>query len=578
MNNKIVLKKLLKYIIPFKFYIAAALVCAIINIGMVLYAPILTGNGIDLIIGKGNVDFSEILNILIKLIAVIIIAALFQWLMFLCTNIITYKTIKSLRFSLFKKINNVPLKFIDQNSHGDIISRIINDIDFISDGLLQGFSQLFTGAVTIIGTIIFMISISPIIAVTVILLTPLSLFVAAFIAKNTHKMFTEQSKTQGELSGYINETITNLKTVKIFGYEKHAEETFFKINAKLYESGVKAQFYSSLTNPSTRFVNSIVYTAVGVFGAITAINGLMSIGQITSFLIYANQYTKPFNEVTAVITQLQTAMASAARVFSVLEQESESLDNPKILEKSDGSIHAEKVYFSYTPDIKLIENFNLAVKPGSRIAIVGPTGCGKTTVINLLMRFYDVDSGEIKVNDINIKDVTRMSLREKYGMVLQETWLFTGTIRENIAYGKPTAAMEEIIAAAKAAYAHSFIKRLPEGYETKISEDGGNLSQGQKQLLSIARIMLIKPPMLILDEATSSIDTMTEIRIQKAFKEMMKGRTSFIVAHRLSTVKDADIILVMNNGNVIEQGSHQELFENKNSFYYKLFYSQFALN
>ena len=578
MNNKSILKRLLNYILPYKFYIVGALIFAIIYISMVLYAPILIGRGIDLIIGQGDVSFPDIIKILIQLTVVIIIAALFQWFMALCTNIVTYRTIKSLRASLYEKINNVPLKYIDQNSHGDIISRIINDIDYISDGLLQGLSQLFTGAVTIVGTICFMLSINPIIAIAVVFLTPLSLFIASFIAKRTHKMFIEQSKTQGELSGYVEEMVSNLKTIKIFGYEKRAQAAFFKINTRLYESGVRAQFYSSLTNPSTRFVNSIISTAVGVLGALTAINGIMSVGQITGFLIYANQYSKPFNEVTSVITQLQTALASLARVFAVLDEESERNESPNILANSDGSVNIEKVYFSYNPDIKLIENLNLSVKPGSRIAIVGPTGCGKTTLINLLMRFYDVDCGEIKINDINIKDITRKSLRDKYGMVLQDTWLFSGTIRENIAYGKPEATIEEVTKAAKAAYAHSFIKRLSEGYETKISEDGSNLSQGQKQLLSIARIMLIDPPMLILDEATSSIDTMTEIRIQKAFSQMMKGRTSFIVAHRLSTVQDADIILVMKNGNIIEQGSHKELINKEDGFYNKLYNSQFSIN
>ncbi len=556
--------------------------------------------------------------------ATIILGALFQWLMSLCTNIVTQKTVKDLRTTAFNKINEVPLKYIDSNPHGDIINRVVNDIDLISDGLLQGFTQLFTGIVTIVGTLLFMLSINVSIALVVVLVTPLSLFVASFIAKKSHNSFKVQSATRGELSGYIEEMLGNQKVVKAFSYEDEAEEKFKEINARLYESGVKSQFYSSLTNPSTRFVNGIVYAAVGVIGALLAIKGKLTIGDISCFLSYANQYTKPFNEISGVVTELQTAFASAKRVFNLLDELPETpedkdaislvkadgyleinnvnfsySENKKLIEnlnlnnlldelpetpedkdaislvKADGYLEINNVNFSYSENKKLIENLNLKVKPGNRIAIVGPTGCGKTTIINLLMRFYDVTSGEIKVDNTNIIHLTREGLRRNFGMVLQDTWLYSGTVKENIAYGKTDATDEEIIEAAKAAHAHNFIMRLPNGYDTLINDDGSNISQGQKQLLCIARVMLTKPPMLILDEATSSIDTRTEIYIQKAFDKMMEGRTSFIVAHRLSTIKEADLILVMNAGKIIEQGKHEQLLA-ANGFYANLYNSQFV--
>ena len=489
---------------------------------------------------------------------------------------------RDLRIQTYEKINTLPLKYIDGHAHGDLISRIVNDVDQVSDGLLQGITQLFTGVVTIVGTLLFMLTISPVITVVVVLVTPLSLFVAAFIARLTHRQFVEQQATQGELSGFVEEMIGGQKTVKTFHYEGRAEERFKEINGRLYDCGVKAQFYSSLSNPSTRFVNNMVYTAVAAFGAICAITGWpapLTIGQISSFLTYANQYTKPFNEVTGVLTQIQTAFASAERLFAVLDEESERPDAPDaaVLEHCKGDVAVEHLYFSYDPARKLIEDMNIAAKSGSRIAIVGPTGCGKTTIINLLMRFYDADRGSISVDGHNIQSVTRNSLRKQYGMVLQESWLFSGTVRENIAYGREDASLEEVVAAAKKAHAHSFILRLPQGYDTVISEDGGNLSQGQRQLLCIARVMLVDPPMLILDEATSSIDTRTEWKIQTAFEEMMRGRTSFIVAHRLSTIKGADLILVMNQGRIVEQGTHESLLA-KGGFYANLYNSQFAVS
>lgn len=495
----------------------------------------------------------------------------------LYTNIVTQKTVKDLRIASFSKINEVPLRYIDSNPHGDIINRVVNDIDLISDGLLQGFTQLFTGIVTIVGTLLFMLSINVSIALVVVLVTPLSLFVASFIAKKSHNSFKVQSATRGELSGYIEEMLGNQKVVKAFSYEDEAEEKFKEINARLYESGVKSQFYSSLTNPSTRFVNGIVYAAVGIIGALLAIKGKLTIGDISCFLSYANQYTKPFNEISGVVTELQTAFASAKRVFNLLDELPETPEDKDAISlvKADGYLEINNVNFSYSENKKLIENLNLKVKPGNRIAIVGPTGCGKTTIINLLMRFYDVTSGEIKVDNTNITHLTREGLRRNFGMVLQDTWLYSGTVKENIAYGKADATDEEIIEAAKAAHAHNFIMRLPNGYDTLINDDGSNISQGQKQLLCIARVMLTKPPMLILDEATSSIDTRTEIYIQKAFDKMMEGRTSFIVAHRLSTIKEADRILVMNAGKIIEQGKHEQLLA-ANGFYANLYNSQFV--
>ena len=571
-------KRLLSYITVHNKLLIISLLTAIINVFFTLLNPILIGDAIDFIIGKDNVDFQGILKIIGVLILSIILASLSQWIMTRCTNVITYKTVQSLREDVFNKINKVPLKYIDSHSHGDIMSRIINDIDQISTGLIQGFSQLFTGIITILGTLGIMIAINFKIALVVVLMTPLSLFVGGFIAKHSKAMFTEQSKIRGEITGYIQEMVGNQKLVKAFSYEDNSQEKFEEINSRLYTSGVKSQFFSSLTNPCTRFVNGIVYATVGIISAISAINGNISIGKISSFLNYANQYTKPFNEISSVITELQSALASAERVFEVLDEEDEIKDkeNAIDLKECDGNIEIKDVSFSYNPDVKLIENFNLSVKKGEKIAIVGPTGCGKTTLINLLMRFYNINSGEIFISGYNINDITRKSSRAMFGMVLQETWLYSGTIKENIAYGKPDATDEEIIEAAKMAHAHEFITRLPNGYDTKISGDGNNISQGQKQLLCIARIMLTKPPMLILDEATSSIDTRTEIFIQNAFNKMMERRTSFIVAHRLSTIKEADLILVMNKGHIIEQGTHEELIE-KNGFYANLYNSQFSV-
>lgn len=575
--DKQVVKRLLKFTKPYIGYLIMALICALFSVTFTLLGPVLIGKGIDLIIGPNNVDFNGILKIIVILMATIILGALFQWLMSLCTNIVTQKTVKDLRIASFNKINEVPLRYIDSNPHGDIINRVVNDIDLISDGLLQGFTQLFTGIVTIVGTLLFMLSINLSIALVVVLVTPLSLFVASFIAKKSHNSFKVQSATRGELSGYIEEILGNQKVVKAFSYEDEAEEKFKEINARLYESGVKSQFYSSLTNPSTRFVNGIVYAAVGVIGALLAIKGKLTIGDISCFLSYANQYTKPFNEISGVVTELQTAFASAKRVFNLLDELPETPEDKDAisLAKADSDLEINNVNFSYSENKKLIENLNLKVKPGNRITIVGPTGCGKTTIINLLMRFYDVTSGEIKIDNTNITHLSRESLRRNFGMVLQDTWLYSGTVKENIAYGKADATDEEIIEAAKAAHAHNFIMRLPNGYDTLINDDGSNISQGQKQLLCIARVMLTKPPMLILDEATSSIDTRTEIYIQKAFDKMMEGRTSFIVAHRLSTIKEADLILVMNDGKIIEQGKHEQLLA-ANGFYANLYNSQFV--
>ena len=578
--NKSVLKRLLRYAKPHAGFLLLALVSAIINVSLTLYGPILVGRAIDYVIGPDQVDFAAMVPVLITLAVTIVVSAAFQWLMTYCTNRVSYKTVRDLRIQTYEKINTLPLKYIDGHAHGDLISRIVNDVDQVSDGLLQGITQLFTGVVTIVGTLLFMLTISPVITVVVVLVTPLSLFVAAFIARLTHRQFVEQQATQGELSGFVEEMIGGQKTVKTFHYEGRAEERFKEINGRLYDCGVKAQFYSSLSNPSTRFVNNMVYTAVAAFGAVCAITGWpapLTIGQISSFLTYANQYTKPFNEVTGVLTQ--TAFASAERLFAVLDEESERPDAPDaaVLEHCKGDVAVEHLYFSYDPARKLIEDMNIAAKSGSRIAIVGPTGCGKTTIINLLMRFYDADRGSISVDGHNIQSVTRNSLRKQYGMVLQESWLFSGTVRENIAYGREDASLEEVVAAAKKAHAHSFILRLPQGYDTVISEDGGNLSQGQRQLLCIARVMLVDPPMLILDEATSSIDTRTEWKIQTAFEEMMRGRTSFIVAHRLSTIKGADLILVMNQGHIVEQGTHESLLA-KGGFYANLYNSQFAVS
>lgn len=572
-----ILKRLFAYTRPYTHYLIFALICAFISVILSLITPVFIGKAVDYIIGPGKVSFQPIIKILCILALSITGSAIFQWMMTYCTNQITFRTVKDLRTRAYHKLNQVPLQYVDGNSHGNIINTIVNDIDVISDGLLQGFAQLFTGIVTIFGTIVIMLSINLGIGLAVIFLTPLSLFVAAVITKHTYNKFSEQSKIRGEMSGFIEEMVGNQKLVKTFSYEDRAINQFKEINNRLYDCGVLAQFYSSLTNPCTRFVNGIVYACVGILGAFAAINGRLSVGQLSSFLSYANQYTKPFNEISGVVTELQAALASSKRVFALIDEEIESEEEGlKDQETSAGRVELRKVDFSYQKNVPFIKNLNLDVEKGSRIAIVGPTGCGKTTIINLLMRFYDTDQGEIFVGGKNIKEMKRRVLRSMYGMVLQDTWLFHGTVRENIAYGKEDASENEIIAAAKAAHAHGFIKRLPKGYDTVISEDGGNISQGQKQLLSIARVMLTKPPMLILDEATSNIDTRTEIRIQKAFAILMEGRTSFIIAHRLSTIKEADQILVMKNGKIIEQGKHEELLR-QDGFYANLYNSQFAL-
>lgn len=575
--KKSVVRRVLKYIKPYKGLLALAILSAIISVSLTLYIPVLTGNAIDNIIDKGNVNFENVLQIIIYIAVGVAGVAIFQWTMTYFTNVISYKTVRDLRRDVFCKFNDVPLSYIDTHSHGDLISRVINDVDAVGDGLSQMFLQLFSGIVTILGTMVFMFIIDWRIALAVIILTPLSLFVAAFIGKMTHNRFARQQQLQGDISSYIEEYVGNQRIVKAFSYEDRAFENFEKYNQELYTVGFKAQFAGALANPSTRFVNATVYAAVGIFGAITAIAGTLSVGQLSCFLTYANQYTKPFNEVTGVLTQLQTAIAAAGRVFDVLDAEDEPEDKPDSIkvENCKGNVKIENVNFSYVKDKPLITNFSLDVKSGSHIAIVGPTGCGKTTFINLLMRFYDTDSGKISVDGVDIKDMERDELRKLYGMVLQDSWLFCGTIMENLKYGNPNATDEEVIEAAKAAYAHSFIRRMPDGYDTMISEGGGNLSQGQKQLLCIARAMLSNPTMLILDEATSSIDTLTEIRVQKAFAKIMQGRTSFVVAHRLSTIKESDVILVMRDGNIIEQGTHDELLA-RGGFYKNLYESQFA--
>ena len=570
-------KRILTFVKPYWLYLAGAVVSALLSVSMVLYAPILIGKGIDQIVAPGKVAFDQLLPILGELIAVALLGALFQWLMTLCTNMVTYKTVRDLRVCVFNKLEEIPLSNIDSRSHGDIISRIINDIDSISDGLLQGFSQLFTGIITIVITLGYMLAINFKVGLVVVVITPLSLFVASFIAKHSFSMFRRQSAIKGQLSGCIEELVGNQKVVKAFCYEERAQKEFDRINHELYDAGVKAQFYSSLTNPCTRFVNSVVYAAVALVGALSCIGGGFTVGALSSFLTYANQYTKPFNEISGVVTELQTALASAKRVFAVMDEPAETPDDPDAAHPShaEGRVEIDHVSFSYHKEHPLIQDFNLKVQPGQRIALVGPTGCGKTTMINLLMRFYDTDEGEIRVDGVPSQKIARDALRSLYGMVLQDTWMFKGSVRDNIAYGKPDATDEEVVAAAKAAFAHSFIMRLPQGYDTILSEDGGNISQGQKQLLCIARAMLTKPSILILDEATSSIDTRTEVKIQKAFAEMMKGHTSFVVAHRLSTIREADCILVMRDGKVIEQGTHTELLQ-KNGFYHELYYSQFV--
>lgn len=572
----VTLKKVFRYIKRYIPLLITALALSIVTVALTLYFPILTGRAIDLIIGKGQVDFDGIMQIVIKAVIAVAFAAIAQWLTNVCNNKMTYNVIRDIRTDAFENIEKIPLSYIDSHSHGDIVSRIISDVDTFADGLLLGLTQLFTGAATIVGTLIFMLTINVKIAVVVVVLTPLSLVAASFIAKRTYSMFQLQSRTRGEQTALIDEMIGNQKVLVAFNHEKKAIEQFDEINDRLSQYSLRATFFSSITNPTTRFVNAIVYASVGVFGAISAILGGITVGQLTCFLSYANQYTKPFNEISGVITELQNAIACASRIFELIEVEREIPDAEDAyeLDEADGKVDIEDVYFSYEPDQKLIEDFNLHVEQGQRVAIVGPTGCGKTTLINLLMRFYDVNSGKIKVSGHDIKEMTRHSLRKNYGMVLQETWLKNGTIRDNICMGRPEATDEEIIEAAKATHAHSFIKRLPKGYDTVITEDGGNLSQGQKQLLCITRVMLCLPPMLILDEATSSIDTRTEIKIQKAFLKMMQGRTSFIVAHRLSTIRDADVILVMKDGKIIEQGRHEELLK-ENGFYANLYNSQF---
>lgn len=581
MNKKSTIKRVLKYIKKYLLFVILSLLLAAAGVALTLYAPILSGKGIDLIVSKGNVDFDELFRTAIKFVSVIASTALAQWLMNVCNNKITYRVVNDIRTTAFKKMQNFDVAYADSHAHGDIVSRIVNDIDQFSDGLLMGFTQFFTGILTIIGTLGFMLSINVSVTIAVVCVTPLSLFIASFIAKKTYTMFKKQSVTRGELTSLVNEMVGSQKTVKIFGYEQKSYNRFEEINGRLAKYSLKATFFSSLTNPTTRFVNSMVYACVAIFGGIAVLKsgsvfGAVTVGQLACLLSYANQYTKPFNEISGVVTELQNALACAARVFELVDEKEQIPDESnKDLGTADGNVSLENVCFSYDKNKELIKNLNLHVKEGQRVAIVGPTGCGKSTVINLLMRFYDADSGCIKVSGEDIRDITRESLRRNYGMVLQETWLKHGTIKENISYGKPDATEEEIIEAAKLTHAHSFIKRMPDGYDTVIGEDGGNLSQGQKQLLCITRVILSLPPMLILDEATSSIDTRTEIRIQKTFQKMMKGRTSFIVAHRLSTIKEADVILVMKAGKIIEQGTHEELLK-KGGFYYELYNSQFA--
>lgn len=579
MNRKSTLKRVLCYIKGYRLYLLVSVLLAVLTVALTLYAPILTGDAIDYMIGKGAVDFGSLLQLLMKLGIIIAGTSLFQWLMNLCNNHITYKVVMDVRTEAFDHLHELPLSYIDSHPQGDIVSRLIADVDQFSDGLLMGFTQLFTGVMTILGTLLFMLSVNVGITLVVICITPLSLLMASFIAKRTHSMFMLQSETRGELTGLIDEMVGNQKVVKAFGHEEEAIARFNEINERLQKHSLRAIFYSSITNPSTRFVNSMVYAGVGVAGAFAAIRGALSVGQLSCFLSYANQYTKPFNEISGVVTELQNALACAERVFDFIDQEPMSAEPAEgsYIEKAEGSVDLEHVDFSYTKERELIRDLNLHVKPGQRIAIVGPTGCGKSTLINLLMRFYDVDGGSISVDGTPIQKLTRENLRRQYGMVLQETWLKSTTVRDNISYGKPDATEEEIIEAAKASHAHSFIRRLPKGYDTVLSEDGGSLSQGQKQLLCIARVMLCLPPMLILDEATSSIDTRTELRIQNAFAKMMEGRTSFIVAHRLSTIQGADRILVMRDGRIIEQGTHESLLA-AGGFYAELYNSQWAVS
>lgn len=576
-KNKGTLKKVFSYIGKYKYFLILSMFFAAVTVGLTLYAPILVGKAIDCIIGKGNVDFVNMKSILIKVAVIVVSTALVQWLMNVCNNKITYNVSRDLRKKAFEKIEILPFSYIDTHSKGDIVSRVITDVDQLSDGLLMGFTQFFTGVITIIGTLAFMLSVNVFITIVVVVVTPLSFFIARFIAKKTFNMFSLQSKTRGEQTSFIDEMISNQKVAEAYSMNEENKARFDKINDDLAKYSLKATFFSSITNPATRFVNSIVYAAVALFGAIMAVKGNITVGILSCFLSYANQYTKPFNEISSVVTELQNAIACAARVFELIEETPELPDKADAteLENVKGSVQINNLYFSYNPDKELLKNVNINVEPGKTVAIVGPTGCGKTTLINLLMRFYDPNNGAISVDEVNTRDVTRQSLRQNFGMVLQDTWLKSGTIADNIRLGKTDATDDEIIEAAKKAHAHSFIKRLPNGYKTKIGEDGGSLSQGQKQLLCITRLMLCPPPMLILDEATSSIDTRTEIKIQKAFNTLMKNRTTFIVAHRLSTIQNADLILVMNDGNIIEQGTHVSLYAQK-GFYYNLYNSQFS--
>ena len=572
------MKRVLKYIRKYTPALVLSLLLAGLTVLLTLYIPILTGNAVDLIIGKGQVDMAGIFAIMKKIAIAMIITAVGQWIMNTCNNYITYHVIRDIRTDAFAKLEILPLKYLDAHAYGDIVSRVIADVDTFADGLLMGFTQLFTGALTILCTLGFMLVTNVPITLVVVCITPVSFLVAKFIATKTYSMFKEQSETRGEQTSLIEEMIDNQKIVNTFSRGEAVKSKFGEINGRLQKCSLKAIFFSSITNPATRFVNSLVYAGVGVFGALVAIKGGISVGRLSCFLSYANQYTKPFNEISGVVTELQNAFVCAGRIFEMIDEEPQVPDaaDARVLEEAQGNVDLKDVYFQYVPEKKLIQNFNLQVKPGQRVAIVGPTGCGKTTVINLLMRFYDVNSGSIKVDGTDIRDITRGSLRTNYGMVLQETWLRSGTIRDNICMGKPDATEEEIIRAAKASHAHGFIKRLPKGYDTVITEDGGSLSQGQKQLLCITRVMLCLPPMLILDEATSSIDTRTEIKIQNAFATMMEGRTSFIVAHRLSTIQSADVILVMKDGNIIEQGNHETLLA-QGGFYANLYNSQFAV-
>ena len=576
-KNKGTLKKVFSYIGKYKYFLILSMFFAAVTVGLTLYAPILVGKAIDCIIGKGNVDFVNMKSILIKVAVIVVSTALIQWLMNVCNNKITYNVSRDLRKKAFEKIEILPFSYIDTHSKGDIVSRVITDVDQLSDGLLMGFTQFFTGVITIIGTLAFMLSVNVFITIVVVVVTPLSFFIARFIAKKTFNMFSLQSKTRGEQTSFIDEMISNQKVAEAYSMNEENKARFDKINDDLAKYSLKATFFSSITNPATRFVNSIVYAAVALFGAIMAVKGNITVGILSCFLSYANQYTKPFNEISSVVTELQNAIACAARVFELIEEAPELPDKADAteLENVKGGVEINNLYFSYNPDRELLKNVNINVEPGKTVAIVGPTGCGKTTLINLLMRFYDPNNGAISVDEVNTQDVTRQSLRQNFGMVLQDTWLKSGTIADNIRLGKTDATDDEIIEAAKKAHAHSFIKRLPNGYKTKIGEDGGSLSQGQKQLLCITRLMLCPPPMLILDEATSSIDTRTEIKIQKAFNTLMKNRTTFIVAHRLSTIQNADLILVMNDGNIIEQGTHVSLYAQK-GFYYNLYNSQFS--